>query len=135
MRLLIPIAEMEEKQRESLQQRKMDGRFFNGLDCVILVLAMLGLLAAGLLCFAPMTQSGYMPRGNFVLSEQTGLVDINTASAMALQTLPGVGEKKAAAIRKYIRENGAFSDLEQVAQVPGISADMIKSWRGLADVS
>ncbi len=90
------------------------------------------LLAGALLLFAPLRQADYQVVGNFSLQEQTAPVNINTAHEQALCSLPGIGPKKAAAIREYIRQNGPFESLEQAAQVPGVSAAMVEKWQGLA---
>ena len=58
-------------------------------------------------------------------------VDLNTA----MTTLPGLGEKKARAILEYRLAHGRFQSLDEVAQVPGITQDMIDEWQGLAYVS
>lgn len=50
------------------------------------------------------------------------LVDINTATAQELDALPGVGEKLAAAVIEYREKNGAFRELEDIMNVPGIGA-------------
>ena len=62
-------------------------------------------------------------------------VDLNTAGLQALTTLPGIGEQKARAILEYRSIHGRFGTLAQVAQVPGITEDMITDWQGLAYVS
>ena len=51
-------------------------------------------------------------------------VDLNTA-----------GEKKARAILEYRLAHGRFQSLDEVAQVPGVTQDMIDEWQGLAYVS
>ena len=49
-----------------------------------------------------------------------GLVNINTATAEQLQTLPGIGQAKANAIVAYREANGNFSSVEDLRKVPGI---------------
>lgn len=49
-----------------------------------------------------------------------GLVNINTATAEQLQTLPGIGQAKANAIVAYRENNGNFSSIEDLRKVPGI---------------
>lgn len=50
----------------------------------------------------------------------SGLVNINTASAEELMTLPGVGETRAAAILAYRQAHGAFGAIEDIMKVDGI---------------
>ena len=47
-------------------------------------------------------------------------VKVNDATSAELETLPGVGPKKAEAILNYIEEHGAFSDENDLLNVPGI---------------
>ena len=56
-----------------------------------------------------------------------GLININTASADTLQTLPGIGASKAAAIVKYREENGAFTDKSQIKNVSGIGENLYRN--------
>jgi competence protein ComEA len=51
---------------------------------------------------------------------RTGLIDVNTANAMELQLLKGIGTTKADAIVKYRETNGSFSKKEDIMNVPGI---------------
>ena len=62
-------------------------------------------------------------------------VDLNTAGVDAMTTLPGLGEKKARAVLEYRLTHGPFRSLGEVAQVPGVTQDMIDEWQGLAYVS
>ena len=62
-------------------------------------------------------------------------VDLNTAGVDAMTTLPGLGEKKARAILEYRLAYGRFQSLDEVAQVSGVTQDLIDEWQGLAYVS
>lgn len=50
----------------------------------------------------------------------SGLVNINTADAAQLCTLPGIGETKAAAILAYREQHGSFASKEDLLNVSGI---------------
>lgn len=52
---------------------------------------------------------------------ESGLVDINTADAAALCTLPGIGESRAAEIISYRERNGAFASIQELKKVDCIT--------------
>lgn len=52
--------------------------------------------------------------------EKEGTVNINTADAVQLQTLNGIGEKKAEKIIQYREENGSFQSTDELKNVSGI---------------
>ncbi len=54
------------------------------------------------------------------VSENEGRININSASAEQLQTLPGIGESKAAAIIAYRETHGSFGAAEEIMQISGI---------------
>ena len=54
------------------------------------------------------------------LLEESGLLNINTATAAELCTLSGIGEAKAEAILAYREEIGRFGSIEQLKEVSGI---------------
>ncbi len=63
-------------------------------------------------------------------------VNINTADIAALDTLDGIGEKKAEAIVAYRTEHGEFKTLEDLKEVSGIGDklfDKIKDQIALTD--
>ena len=111
---------------------------------VLLFLAALavltGIVWGALFLIAPIWQPGtpvaYMPvlpqTEAAAESAPTQLVDLNTADAETLQTWPGIGPAKAAAIIAYREEHGPFAALQDVANVPGISEKMTEKWAGLA---
>lgn len=53
-------------------------------------------------------------------SSWDGRVDINTADASALMSLPGIGQSKADAIIAYRNEHGAFKAPEELMNISGI---------------
>ncbi len=56
--------------------------------------------------------------------EKAGALNINTASAAQLCSLPGIGESRAAAIVAYREEHGYFWSPEELMQVSGIKEGM-----------
>ena len=48
------------------------------------------------------------------------VVNLNTATAAQIATLPGVGEKAAARIIEYREKNGGFKKIEELMNVKGI---------------
>ena len=64
-------------------------------------------------------------------SDGTELVNINTADAQRLQTLPGIGSVRAEAIIAYRRAHGAFASVEDIRNVSGIGA---ATWEGIRDL-
>ena len=51
---------------------------------------------------------------------QSGRVNLNTATKEQLMTLSGIGESKAQSILDYRQENGSFKKPEDVMNIPGI---------------
>jgi len=63
-----------------------------------------------------------------------GLIDVNTATAIELEELPGVGEVIAQAIVDYRTENGPFTSVDQLVDVSGIGDATLESIRDLVTV-
>ena len=61
----------------------------------------------------------------------TGPVDLNTASAQELDSLPGVGPATAAAIVSHRDEVGRFTSVDDLLDVRGIGAAKLEGLRGL----
>ncbi len=53
-------------------------------------------------------------------SAQSELIDLNAATAMELETLPGIGPRTAERILEYRREHGGFERIEDLMDVRGI---------------
>lgn len=64
-------------------------------------------------------------------SEAAGRVNLNTASAEQLCTLPGIGESRAKAIIAYREEHGGFETAEEIMQVSGIKEGMYEKLKEL----
>lgn len=54
------------------------------------------------------------------VSANDGKVNINTADAKTLMTLPGIGESKANSIIKYRESKGSFNSIEDIKNISGI---------------
>lgn len=62
---------------------------------------------------------------NPIVASTTQTVDINTADAKTLESLKGIGDKKAKAIIDCRTKNGAFKSIDDLAKVKGINAKFI----------
>jgi competence protein ComEA len=82
----------------------MVGSLFTGDECMAMVRSF---LLAILFCLAlsPMAMAD---------------VNVNTANSIELESLPGIGPSKAAAIMQYRQDNGLFESLTDLDSVPGI---------------
>lgn len=57
---------------------------------------------------------------NPVAGNLGALININTATQIELETLPGIGPVTAKAIIQYRQENGPFSEIQGIQEVSGI---------------
>ncbi len=82
----------------------------------------LSLLAAGFLATAQPAVAGAQTEGRQAPARPaaTTIVNINTAPAAELETLPGVGAKTAARIIEYRQKNGPFKKIEELMNVRGM---------------
>lgn len=63
-----------------------------------------------------------------------GRVNLNTADAAALDTLPRVGPAIASRIIEWREANGPYTSVDDLLSVPGIGAKMLESLRDLVTV-
>ncbi len=81
------------------------------------------------------------PAGQTVLAEEVqilaqadGMIDLNAAGAVDLQTLPGVGPAIAERIVAYREEQGGFSSVDDLVQVKGVGSKTLEKLRSLVYV-
>ena len=81
----------------------------------------LSLLALVCLCsIQPMLAASQTAKASSATPAAPPMVNINTAAAAELQTLPGVGPATAARIIEYREKNGLFKKLEELMNVRGM---------------
>lgn len=64
-------------------------------------------------------------------SSPSAPLDLNTATAEQLDTLPGIGPVTAQKILDYRQEHGAFHSVAELESVPGIGAGRLAQLKGL----
>lgn len=67
--------------------------------------------------------------------EPVQLIDINTAEAWLLESLPGIGAVKARAIVAYREQNGPFRNIQELTGVEGIGWSTFEQIRHLITVA
>jgi competence protein ComEA len=68
-------------------------------------------------------------------AEGSALLDLNTADAAALESLPDIGPAIAQRIMEYRNVHGPFRNIEQLQDVSGIGAATISALRDLVVVN
>ena len=63
--------------------------------------------------------------------QAAGPIDVNVATAVELEELPGVGPATAAAIVTERERSGPFLDADDLDRVPGIGPAKLEALRGL----
>jgi competence protein ComEA len=61
-------------------------------------------------------------------------VDLNTATAEELDTLPGIGPATAAAILAYREQHGRFASVDELLEVRGIGEAKLEQLRASVTV-
>jgi len=114
----------------------------------LIVLVAIGLVASGLALFLPTIRSRPLTilepiditgvrilLPTFLDAEEEDKINLNTASAEDLTSLPGIGEILAARIVAYREEHGPFQTLDDIMQVSGIGNKVVEEIRDLAILS
>lgn len=102
------------------------------LGCAFLV----GFFALGNYSAFPLLTKAFSPGTDIVNTELAAtapagkLVNINTATAEQLQTLPGIGPALAQRILSYRAENGPFSSVAELTKIEGIGIKRLENLLG-----
>jgi len=112
------------------------------------MLVAIGLVASGLALFLPTIRSRSLTilgpiditgvrilLPTFLDAEKEDKINLNTASAKELTSLPGIGEVLAARIVAYREEHGPFQTLDDIMQVSGIGSKVVEEIRDLVTLS
>ena len=84
----------------------------------LLMSALIPLVLSGSPLFAQRaTKPAAAPR---VVAASTEIVNLNTATAAQLGSLPGIGPKTADLIVQYRQKNGPFKKIEEIMNVRGV---------------
>lgn len=75
-----------------------------------------------------------VPSNAVSVESTSGKVDINSADAKLLETLPGIGETRAQAIIQHREEHGPFKRVDDIVAVPGIGSSTMEGLRDLVEV-
>jgi len=70
-----------------------------------------------------------LPAAGGTASAPAGPIDINTATAEQLDELDGIGPGMAGSILEYRKEHGGFGSVEELGQVPGIGEKRLAALR------
>ena len=79
------------------------------------------------------SSGGALPQNGYSAGSER--VDINTADAAGLETLPGIGPSLAAAIVEHRRRNGPFTSVDELIEVSGIGPVKLEQIRPSATVA
>ena len=84
------------------------------------------------MCITVLSKNDNQEKNN--TPDKKSKVSINTGTLEDLQSLSGIGESKANAIIKYREENGLFSQIEDVKNVPGIGESLYEKIKNSIEI-
>lgn len=86
---------------------------------------------------AQMAESNLPKAGDLMQMQEneSGLININTATLEQLCSLPGIGEGKAQNIIAYRTKNGSYASIEEIMNVEGIKEGLFEKIRDRITVS
>lgn len=90
--------------------------------------ALLALVVAGLIA-PPASAAPAAPRSERPVATTAAPVDINTASASDLETVPGIGKALAQRIVDFRQKNGAFGKVDELLKIQGIGDKSLEKLR------
>lgn len=88
-------------------------------EWVAIGLTVLFVIAAVILVHRPKSEI-VLETAKPAATEKIELIDLNTADAEALQSLPGIGEELARRILEYRTQQGGFHDPSELLNIEGI---------------
>jgi competence protein ComEA len=74
----------------------------------------------------PLAAVGWSDTGETVVPKINGVVNINTANAVQIAVIPGLGEKKSQSVVKFREKNGSYSRIEDIKKVQGIGDNLFE---------
>lgn len=77
---------------------------------------------------------GYVPLQNGKQTQDKQTINLNTAAASELETLPGIGPSKAEAIIEYRETNGPYKSTEDLKNISGIGDKTFEKLKELISV-
>lgn len=82
----------------------------------------------------PGKESDFVSGGQSLQDTEVLMININTATASELDTLPGIGVSKALDIINYREAHGAFTKIEELMNIPGIKSGVFDKIKDLVTV-
>jgi competence protein ComEA len=64
-----------------------------------------------------------------VVSDRAEIINLNSADVVALQSLKGIGPVRAQSIVEHREKNGPYKSVDDLANVDGISSNLVNSIR------